>query len=615
MPTCLVRHLLGAHAIAPPAPGGALAVRADHVWLGEDDGTLAFLAFDTLGLSRVACEEAVVVLEREGGGPDEADDQRWLQSAARRFGARLVRPGAGPAAAVCLRRFAAPGRLVMAGAPGAASAGALGALVFGGGTHEAAVAMAGVPLALDPVRVLEVWLEGEPAPGVEAEAVLGALRERLDTRAAGAALEFGGPGIAALPVRERLALAHRTVEALGARFALFPVDERTRAWLRARGRETDWRRLETGGTGSDERVELRLDRVPPRRLPEREWARLVAGPLADDGAIARIALALRGTRVAPGVRLIVRVGGRAQAAALEAGGALAALEAAGAELGGPTGAADADPQRAALVHGARGEEPGALPADAAEIAFVAGHGRSPRADESLATAVPAADAGAPLDPAELIEPAPDAERAAVTLEPGAHHRPPPRPAPLAGSWRGVVVACVRGRLDAATLLPWGPRLAVLRADGEALAAELLAGRVPGLAARARVHGGGVLVGGRDALAGEPAEAAARALAAAGVRAVIAESFAAGRPRLLAEYGVVPLAWCRAADADPVREGHVIELPGLPDALVPGERLAVRQLTLGLRSDTEHGLDARGLEVLVAGGLLRWAARAAAGAAA
>lgn len=56
------------------------------------------------------------------------------------------------------------------------------------------------------------------------------------------ALEFGGPGVDALTVPDRLVVSNMAVEA-GAKVGLFPSDERTRAYLASMGRSEDYQPL------------------------------------------------------------------------------------------------------------------------------------------------------------------------------------------------------------------------------------------------------------------------------------------------------------------------------------------------------------------------------------
>ena len=115
--------------------------------------------------------------------------------------------------------------------------------------------------------------------------------------------------------------------------------------------------------------------------------------------------------------------------------------------------------------------------------------------------------------------------------------------------------------------------------------------------------------GRHAGAGEGLDAAARALAAAGVRVVLAGSFVPGARRTFARQGVLPLAWRRPEDAASVAVGDVLELAGAPEVLQAGRAVELRDLTTGLRLDFEHDLSDEELEPLLAGGWLRWAVNA------
>lgn len=608
MSACLVRHLLASHATGAPGRGEPLRVRADHVLLGEYDGPLAFLGFETLGLPRVACEEAVVVLERDPAGPDSADDARWLHAAARRWGARLVRAGAGPAAAVYLRRFAAPGRVLVSAEPAASGAGAFGSIVLAGGALEATFALAGLTLPVDPPAVCELRLTDALPTGASAEDLIVLLRERVEARAAGAAIEFTGPGVATLPMAERCALARLVPAALGARLAVFPVDDRTRAWLRARGRETDWRRLETGGTGFDATIEIALaDVSPDAAASDTEADALHVGPHADDATLVALADGFAGRTLAAGMRMTVELAGRGQEFAVGAA-RLAALTAAGVEWRSPVAPGpEGERARGSLLHG--GSPGDARACGAPSLVFRARHGRAPRPGE-LESLPPDDARGAPLDAGEVLEPAVERDREAVPLDRGRHHVAPPRPSAFVGAWRGAVVHRHDSEAGPTALLSWGPRLVALRADADALAAHLLSGGGEEIVARSRAHGGGVVVAGRDVAAYEGLDAAPRALAAAGVRVLIAVSFAPGARRRFAQHGVLPLTWRRADDAQTVAVGDVLELAGLPESLQPGEGVELRDLTTGWRLDLEHGLGVADLETLAAGGWLRWAAHAA-----
>jgi aconitase A len=97
----------------------------------------------------------------------------------------------------------------------------------GGGPAEAV--MLGQPIHLPTPRVVGVRLTGSLRP----EATVADVVSKL-TGVRGAFLEFHGPGATAMPVAERMALA-AAVPRCGAVAGLFPIDDLTLDFLRARG--------------------------------------------------------------------------------------------------------------------------------------------------------------------------------------------------------------------------------------------------------------------------------------------------------------------------------------------------------------------------------------------
>jgi aconitate hydratase len=88
-----------------------------------------------------------------------------------------------------------------------------------------------------------------------------------------------------------------------------------------------------------------------------------------------------------------------------------------------------------------------------------------------------------------------------------------------------------------------------------------------------------------------------------VRAVLARSYAPGVARTLVDAGVMPLLLKQQAEPGTLERGDELELPGLPEALVPGHPLTARNLTRGTHLTLGHDLSAREIAVLRAGGSL------------
>ena len=574
-----------------PDPGAPLEWSPDHVLLDDADGTVAALAFEATGASRVACELVLVAPQRESSGPDGLADLRFMQSFASASGAHFARPGAGPAGALHRRRFAAPGRVLASAVPGAAAAGALGMLALPACALECAAAMAGEPLLLPRPRVVGVELNGVPDPGITGFDVLLAVERRLAGEGTGAVLEFHGIGLYALPVADRLAIAARAGPVAGALATLFPSDDRTRAWLRGCGRDADWRRLEGSVEGFDELVSLDLSGVRPERA---EGHAVRVGAFAEDEDVHGLARALAHSPRAAGVSLEVVVPGRVSLAVWTEAGTLAALRDAGAViLDRADPVAASTPPAAVLLGG----DPVDEAARERGVWTCAALLTCSTAAEAMVSAGHASSRPTPVWD-DVLEPA------GGEVERGAHHRQAPLPPVHDVPFRAVVLVDAGDDAVAARLLPWGPRAWAARADADELAAALFRPLDSDAPARARSLGTCVVVAGEGYGGGRHSEPVARATAALGVRAIIAASYSGGHDRLLALHGVLPLTWLEPGDRREVRAGDELEIPPPAATPGPGGRVSVRHLTRGFTFDVRCDLEVPLREIARSGGLLR-----------
>lgn len=593
MTPTLTAFLLRARGGLAWSPAGApVEWVPDHVVLDDEDGTVAALAFERSGAARVTSELALFAPQREGAGPDDLEDLRFLQSFASARGALFVRPGAGPAAAVHRRRFALPGRVLASGVPGAGGAGALGMLVLPVSALECAAAMAGEPLLMTRPRVVGVEWTGVPDPGVTGHDILLALERRLAGEGEGAVLEGFGVGILSLPMAERFAIAARASAVTGSLAMLFPSDDLTRDWLRAAGRDADWRRLEGPETGFDAVVSLDLSRVRPERA---EGTRVRVGAFAEDADVHGLARALVAHPRRAEVALEVVVPGRIALEAWSASGSLEALRVAGAVVVDRADALAGALPHGTLVVGGDPSDPVALERERgvwACAALLTGH----TAAETMVSAKPVGPDEVPAWD-EVIEPM------GGTVEAGSRHRHGDWPAQHDAPYRAVVLRVLPDDAGASLLLPWGPRVRAVRADASELASALFRASDPATAERAAAGGDTVLVAGERFGGGPHGEALARALAALGVRSVLAASFATDMERLLALHGVLPLRFLSPSDRRELEAGDEVELPP-PIAESPGGRVALRHLTRGFTFDVRCALLAPLRGVARAGGLLR-----------
>jgi 3-isopropylmalate/(R)-2-methylmalate dehydratase large subunit len=158
-----------------------------------------------------------------------------------------------------------PGMTIACGDSHTSTHGALGALAFGIGTSQVRDVLASQCLALDPLKVRRIDVNGRLAPGVYAKDVILTIIRRLGVDGGvGFAYEYGGTTMDAMSVDERMTVCNMSIEG-GARAGYVNPDDTTIAFLRGRpyapsGDTFDraaawWRRIASDpGASYDDRV-------------------------------------------------------------------------------------------------------------------------------------------------------------------------------------------------------------------------------------------------------------------------------------------------------------------------------------------------------------------------
>jgi 3-isopropylmalate/(R)-2-methylmalate dehydratase large subunit len=127
-----------------------------------------------------------------------------------------------------------PGMTIACGDSHTSTHGALGAIALGIGTSQVRDVLASQCLALDPLKVRRVEINGRLAPGVYAKDVILNIIRRLGVQGGvGFAYEYGGSTIDAMTIDERMTICNMSVEG-GARVGYVNPDETTFRFLRGR---------------------------------------------------------------------------------------------------------------------------------------------------------------------------------------------------------------------------------------------------------------------------------------------------------------------------------------------------------------------------------------------
>ena len=127
-----------------------------------------------------------------------------------------------------------PGMTIACGDSHTSTHGALGALAFGIGTSQVRDVLASQCLALDPLKVRRIDVNGRLHRGVYAKDVILTIIRRLGVHGGvGFAYEYGGTTLDAMTIDERMTICNMSIEG-GARAGYVNPDETTFAFLRGR---------------------------------------------------------------------------------------------------------------------------------------------------------------------------------------------------------------------------------------------------------------------------------------------------------------------------------------------------------------------------------------------
>jgi aconitate hydratase len=647
----VAHRLIGEHLVeGRTEPGSEIGLAVDQTLTQDATGTLVMQELEALGLDRVRTRTSVQYVDHNLLQADErnAEDHAFLRSAARRFGLWYSKPGNGVSHPTHMQRFGVPGMTLAGSDSHTCAAGSLGMLALGTGGLEVALAMAGRPLHVTMPRVWGVRLTGHLPEWVSAkDVVLEMLRRHGVKGAVDRILEYHGPGLAGLTAMDRHVIANMGAE-LGATTTVFPADDAVRDFLRAEGREEDFREIvpESGAVYDlDEEIDLSAlepliarptspgNVVPVREVAGEPIGQAVIGSSANPGLrdFAMAAAMVKGRQTDDAVSFDVNPTSREILQDLTRRGATFDLIAAGARIHqagclgcigmGQAPAAGRNSLRTFPRNfpGRSGTEDDAVwlcsPETAAASALTgvitdprewaaAGHVRYPRPDLPEHAAV---------NTAMLQPPAPPEEAALVELERGPNISGLPPAEPLPDVIEGPALLKVGDNVSTDEISPAGAKALPYRSNIPKLAEFTFTRIDPGYPERAaavRDEGGHFVVGGDNYGQGSSREHAAITPRHLGLRAVVAKSYARIHWQNLANFGVLALEFADPADYDRVEQGDRLRLEGAHAALAPGAEPALRlcNMTRDQVYDVRHRLSDGRRRAVLAGGIIPELAR-------
>ncbi len=614
--------------------GQEIALRIDQTLTQDATGTMAYLEFEAIGIPRVRTELSVAYIDHNTlqSGFENADDHRYIQSVAKKFGLRFSRPGNGICHQVHLERFGRPGRTLIGSDSHTPTGGGIGMLAFGAGGLDVAVAMGGGAYYITMPKMYLVRLTGKLNPFVSAKDIsLEILRILSVKGGVGAIIEWGGEGIANLTVPQRATITNMGTE-LGATTSIFPSDEVTREFLRAQGREDAYTPLASDPDAVYDRIiDIDLSKLTPllacphspdnikpvTELADVKVDQVCIGSCTNSSLadLLKVAAILKGKKIADSVSLSVSPGSRQVLSMLAECGALNDILASGARLlecaCGPCIGMGFSPNSAGVslrtfnrnFEGRSGTRDGQVYLVSPELAAASaltGYITDPRTlgEEPVITLPDAYK----IDDSAVILPADEEEAKSLEILRGPNIKPFPETRPLENSVTAALTLKVGDNITTDHIMPAGAKILPYRSNIPYLSRFCFGVCDENFPQRAQEAGASFVVGGSNYGQGSSREHAALVPLYLGVRAVVAKSFARIHAANLINAGIIPFTFADEADYDALNQGDTLKIDDLFAALDAGEA-TLTDVTTGKACRLLCKMTQRQIDILRAGGLL------------
>ena len=635
----LTQKIIGSHLVSGTmTPGSEIGLRIDQTLTQDATGTMAWLQFEALGIPRVKTDISLSYVDHNTLQMNfrNPDDHRFLRTVAAKFGGVYSGPGTGICHQLHLENFAKPGATLVGSDSHTPTAGGICSLAMGAGGLSVALAMAGEPYYIPMPKVVRVFLTGALTGWASAkDVILELLRRRTVKGGVGRVFEYAGPGVATLSVPERATIANMGAE-LGATGTLFPSDGVTRAFLKAMGREADWRELGPDADAAyDEEEAIDLSALVPLaaqpHMPDRvvSVAELDGLPVeqvcigsctnssyADLKLVAQI---LDGHRINPGTDAMISPGAKQVLTRRAQEGLLEPLIGSGARLlecsCGPCIGSGGAPVTSGVsartfnrnFEGRSGTKDAKVylvsPLTAAQAAL------NGKFTDPATWGTPPAKPELPADPPSIrhlfVFPPENGDGVEVLRGPNIVALEKfPRLDASGDVLEANVVIRLGDNITTDHIMPAGAEILALRSNIPAISEHVFVRVDPDFVKRARAvseaGGNGVIVAGENYGQGSSREHAALAPRHLGIRAVIALSMARIHRANLVNFGILPLVFVNREDYAKVAQGADIRIP--LTEITPGGVTNIEIAGVGVLP-VRNDLSAAELDIIRSGGLL------------
>jgi aconitate hydratase len=621
-------------------PGTEIAIKIDHTLTQDATGTMVYLEFMAMNIPRAKTEVSVSYVDHNLLQTDfkNADDHKFLRTAAAKFGVVYSRPGNGISHQVHLERFSVPGKTLLGSDSHTPTNAGSSMLAIGAGGLDVAMAMAGQPFFLTMPRIVGVRLTGKLQPWVSAKDVILEMLRRLTVKGGvGKIFEYFGPGVGTLSATDRATIGNMGAE-LGATTSMFPSDQRTKEFLESQGRGDAWTEIVADSDAQySEVVEIDLSALEPmiaapsspdnvKKVSEVEGvevAQVIVGSSVNSSFrdLMVTAKAVEGRHCHPDVSFEINPGSTQALANVAAASGVMNLILSGARIH----------QSGCLGCIGMGQAPGTGTVSLRTFPrnFPGRSGSIP--DQvylcSPETAVAAAVFGKITDPRKLGEypavsnPAkyiindenlihPPEDPSSVEIFMGPNIKPFPYFEPLEDPLEGTVIIKVGDNITTDAIMPAGSKVLPFRSNIPAISEFVFTQLDAEFHERAAKNQPGFVIGGENYGQGSSREHAAIAPRYLGIRAKLVKSFARIHKANLINFGILPLTFANPEDYEVLSQGDKIRIQGVLAALRQGDsEMTAEVLGTGRKIKLRLDVTDRDRKILEAGGLINLASQA------
>ncbi|MDB0438697.1 aconitate hydratase [Clostridioides difficile] len=624
------KHIVDGEAVA----GNSIGIKIDQTLTQDSTGTMTYLQLEAMGIDKVKTKRSVAFVDHNmlQQGFENADDHKYIQTVADKYGVYFSKPGNGICHQVFLERFSTPGDTLLGSDSHTPTAGGVGMMAIGAGGLDVALAMAGGAYYIKAPKVCKVNLVGKLNNMVSSkDIILEVLRKQTVKGGVGKVYEYGGEGVKNLSVPQRATITNMGAE-LGATTSIFPSDEKTLEFFKSQGREDAWIELKPDSDAVyDEEITINLDELRPlaakphspdnvdevEKIGKIKIDQVAIGSCTNSSYedLMKVAQILKGNKVHKNVSLVIAPGSRQVMEMIARNGALGDIISAGARIlensCGPCIGMGQSPGTDSVSlrtfnrnfygrSGTLSAQVYLVSPEVAAVSAIKGELTDPREFDVKFENL---DVNKFLiDDSMIIKPSDAGSDVEVVR--GPNIKPFPLNTELSESISGKVILKTEDNITTDHIMPSNAKLLPFRSNIPYLANYCFNTVDTEFPQRAKDNNGGFIIGGDNYGQGSSREHAALAPLYLGVKGVIVKSFARIHKANLINSGIIPMEFCDEKDYENLSLLDSLEIPNILDNLDSGV-LEVKNTSKGTSFKVKVELSSKEVDVLKAGGKLNY----------